>query len=1425
MLLEKSNFLKNMTSIGSQMNSYKMLSVFSLILFPFLALAQPNKGDLDIYEGSFSSATSTATTLPNLLFIADTSGSMDYYVAVEYNLTKDAYDPTFDYGDDGAAADDDYIYVYDDLETFSGVTITQAQNKCDALTTAHTNSPNFPLFADKVLQWKPITETVEITPAVECETTSSSPSTVNLVSENISNNWDEMAFQSSVQLFEDDLVSGSEMTLTVRNTGNKHMKGGIWVAQMNSGGSQTGSGFWLCYRNKWNKGQTKSCSGDVNDIGYTYYEIEVWFNGQSGSTSASGSLEYNKNGPEVQVDPDCTPSDAVTAEVVSDGEWSGSLETNSDSGYILECEADAGIHGISSGSADDEVAFCGSASCTSPRYVSSSGVDWTSEGLSDKFFYTGNYHDYLNYIPPTPDQLFDSRATTDIYHRSGNYWTTTSNKNVESFCNLIRSYDRFATDRDDSSTWTTVTHPPTTTDIYVHDSNDNNDFVYVCKQKQQTMINAMTDMATSISNVNMGLMRFNEGGSSGEGGSVIFHVQDISDATKRADLVSKIAALPSNSSTPLTETLFDAYRYFRGENEFLSTSLADADAFTGSKNSSPYKSPITHSCQSNNIIYLTDGEPTSDTTHINTIEGITGECYSSGSDDFPSNSCLDDLAEVMATTDMSPLDGNSSVNIYTVGFAIDLELLEVTAQKGGGEYYTAESYDDLMTAFQEILLNISISEPSTLVAPAVSVNAFNELRHRNQIYYATFTPGFNPAWEGNVKKYGLTGDAIVFGQAGPGVPVIGDDGFFRSSAQSFWSDFPDGPIVEQGGFREQLTNNRTVYIQESVLDGRSSADTDIVPLTSSSILDVAKLGAGSATEAAELRDWLLGIDVDDYNDNGDYTDAHKYAADSLHSRPFVITYSGTSEADAVDILFLSTNMGQLRAIDARNSSGEELWSYMLPEFMDNIKMYRDNSASFRHWNAYGLDGEATVWTEEAEGSTASSFNLGTAYLYQGMRRGGKDYLAWDISNADMEDSGADPISSLWKISGGTGDFADLGYSWSQMIRTKMRWNCSDASSNDGCTTKEVLVFSGGYDEHYDTDATFHDAPSASIDGDAVFVVDALTGEKLWSAGNHAGHTLYRDPSSAALPMYDSIPSDPAPIDIDGDGDMDMLFVIDISGKIFRFDFDQTNSDTGSDYATGGMIANLRESSEARRFYNGLDVSFLAPIGETPYFTLSVGSGYRAGPKDQEAWANEFYVVLDENLFSPEIDDNGTSSTLDDKPTYKYVTTEDDEGNITSRDIITRADLHELTSAGYEKGTNGDFGFYRSFDRTIYEKVLQESFTFAGDVFVSTYSPVSNSVSADSCGVSEIGSGRVYRFSLETGLSTLEEGVNEVVIEPPGIPPEFTTLVLDKGIGLCIGTLCTSASKDESVEENSADENKLAPEGNVGEAKRAYWWEQ
>src|SRR5690554_7181548 len=108
-----------------------------------------------------------------------------------------------------------------------------------------------------------------------------------------------------------------------------------------------------------------------------------------------------------------------------------------------------------------------------------------------------------------------------------------------------------------------------------------------------------------------------------------------------------------------------------------------------------------------------------------------------------------------------------------------------------------------------------------------------------------------------------------------------------------------------------------------------------------------------------------------------------------------------------------------------------------------------------------------------------------AYLYVGMRRGRSSYYALDVSNRDSP-------KLLWQINGKnhqngpTTGFEELGQTWSKMIPIDIMWEGNE---------KKALIFSGGYDIAEDNESTRTDH---SV-GNAIYMVDAKTGDLLWKA--------------------------------------------------------------------------------------------------------------------------------------------------------------------------------------------------------------------------------------------------------------------------------------------------------------------------------------
>ncbi|WP_371186350.1 pilus assembly protein [Thalassotalea maritima] len=949
----------------------------------------------------------------------------------------------------------------------------------------------------------------------------------------------------------------------------------------------------------------------------------------------------------------------------------------------------------------------------------------------------------------------------------------------------------------------------------------------------QETVNNLVQAAPGI---DFGLMVF----SGQEGGRVVFDISDLSGG-KETDYVNMVNSLTANGVTPLCETLHEAMRYYGGmtpiyghrsgtpqsilrieerdaNGNIISTELVD-------RYTTPYKN-----C-SNTIytIMITDGRPYNDTSSNAALAALDGLDSSKTMWIDTGNqhtSYLPALADYMYNNDINPdLPGRQQSILYTIGFGDDAvnnagRLLTAAATNGGGKYFPARDATSLLSSLQSALLEV-LAIDTSFSSPAVSANNFDRTETLDSIYYAMFLPNITPRWRGNLKKLKLNEGTIVDRN---GIDAIDSNGEINAGAYTFWgtSDVADGEKVGAGGVVEmfQTITSRKVYtdtaengglelltadnlnqalndggLQEALNDAGFEValyDSGGYELESTSSVDDSNSESAQQEVTANLMRWAIGIDIRDVDDDGDTTDIREDVfGDPLHSKPLVINYGGTEDNQDIRIL-LGTNAGAFHMFQDNGDSVAETWAFMPKEFFPNYQTLLDNTLNDD--KVYGVDGSATVYRYDENGDGTISGN-DKVWVFFGLRRGGTAYYALDVSNPDIP-------QLMWRIDDNSPGMGELAQSWA---KAKVAYSLLNIDDNG--VAKPVLFISGGYDTNKDLSGV----GSADSRGRAVFMLDAKTGNLLWSASPESNDV---GKWTELWGISDSIAADTAIMDSDSDGYVDRLYAADTGGNIWRIDMPGANPSDDKAPWTAFKFASLGGTTEAtdRRFfyepsiargvftytkttkYNNEDI---ITRQERPYDVLLIGSGDRTRPRTSVT-ENRLYMLKDDNILTKSMPNNEIPFAITESNLMDYTVSPYDSA--TTSDAIDSVDLDVSSKSGWYIDLTGSA-----------EKSLSMAVAVSGIGYFTSFTPPSvDETVANQCAL-EMGEGKLYAIDLNTGQGvydwrslSLGERIPDaptVVIPPIGSvtnkAPKIRFVGVGKGDGEGTLTLCNAEDCDQT----------------------------
>ena len=502
-------------------------------------------------------------------------------------------------------------------------------------------------------------------------------------------------------------------------------------------------------------------------------------------------------------------------------------------------------------------------------------------------------------------------------------------------------------------------------------------------------------------------------------------------------------------------------------------------------------------------------------------------------------------------------------------------------------------------------------------------------------------------------------------------------------------------------------------------------------------------GSGGVSKDS-LINWVRGENVlNDDNPNLSATAVRGYLhGDVLHSRPAVINYNRAGQPAERDlVVFYGANDGVVHAAKGGqdDTDGFEKWGFVPSEFFTKFaRIYQESPIiSSNNPRSYFADGpisvDAVYVTDNSNPALPQDRIQGTgarAQIYVGMRRGGRFYYSLDVTDPDK------PVFK-WKIDNTMKGFEELGQSWSQARVVKLKLDkCPGLGGGDGIC--KVLIFGAGYDPA----ANDPETQVAATMGRGIFVVDAVTGERIWHtgpSGSSDGDGTYVQTEK----MIYAIPADLSVINTDLDvGDLaDRIYATDTGGNIWRVNI----SDPDPAKWTVGYVASLRTSgaANARKFLFAPDV---VPYDSTTDSIL-VGSGDREHPHETSI-ANRYYMIKDKHGINDLPDLTATEADLCDLSSNNLQGT--DAAAITADKACLaskRGWMIQLVGPDPKDPNNVA-------KRAPGEKTVTGATTLGGTVIFATNTPKQTKLDTGQC-TGSLGTALVYAINFRDATSTID----------------------------------------------------------------------
>ena len=565
---------------------------------------------------------------------------------------------------------------------------------------------------------------------------------------------------------------------------------------------------------------------------------------------------------------------------------------------------------------------------------------------------------------------------------------------------------------------------------------------------------------------------------------------------------------------------------------------------------------------------------------------------------------------------------------------------------------------------------------------------------------------------------------------------------------------------------------------------------------------------------------------------------------TIHSTPSMVSYSATLDTDGKvtatrdDYVLFGSSDGSLHMVNADDytttgNGGREQLAFIPKQMLISQPQALINGTSTEVGKPYfGVDAPwlvsanyfydldnskvtVTPCPADTDIDPNNTRDCRNTYVraYGGLRMGGEGMYGLDLTDKNNP-------KMLFRIDSATTGFDRMGQIWSKPTKAKIATGI-DSTTKKVNAYKDVLIFGGGYDTCYEdqgyqvgtTTSTLSNQKSQACNrttateslGNAVYMVDAKTGDLIWSATKTA-NAVSGATNTTVSTLNNSIVGGITVLDRNNDGYMDQLYFADLGGQVFRADF--TNAGA-TQYNTDGSIkmdkdkkpilttsfANTRVVRLLQPAFTGADIKYNHRFYERPvvsfyrgdssfnngrlFAVVNVISGDRSSPlsklRSSDAYADRLYGIMDTDVTLADsilyADDFTTrkESTATDAPKVQKVV--DLTANTTAasdllalptvtEDYILATKQAAITSVKAKRGWYYPLTRFDGFDKVKYTKGVGKSEVIDSFLYTTVYNPDMNYGVTESCSAKITGGSERQLYCLPFGVCVKEVGASD-----------------------------------------------------------------